>query len=174
MNTVNSTASKATLKEFAQENFGVVLPDEMTQKDMYAEVKVLMEKAGVKSTLKPKGNESDDDIDADGGNEENTGDKGDQESTEEKAAAAATKEPVAYTIEIQKPHDTKFDEYVCCVNTRNFQVRFNELVRVKPEVVESLRLAVNEIPAYKNPDGKVEPARKQARFIWAIHQKHYS
>lgn len=181
MSTVNSTASKPKLQEFARENFGVVLPDEMTQKDMYAEVKALMEKAGHKpAALVPTGKEDSDDeetspnTDNGGGNEPPANpDGGTGVEPPKTAAIEQPKVITGYTIEIQKPADTKFEDYACCVNGRNFQVRYNEPVRVKPEVVESLRLAVKDIPAYKNPEGKVEPARRVPRFIWAIHQKHY-
>lgn len=181
MATVNSTASKPVLKEFAKENFGVVFPEDMTQKEMYAEVKALMEKAGHKpAQVTPTGNEADDEEtppnpDNGGGNEPPANADGGT-GVEPPKATTAAKQPKAitgYTIEIQKPADTKFEDYACCVNGRNFQVRFNEPVRVKPEVVESLRLAVKDIPAYKNPEGKVEPARRVPRFIWAIHEKHY-
>jgi hypothetical protein len=179
MSTVNSTASKPKLQEFARENFGVELPEDLTQKEMYAEVKALMEKAGHKpATVAPTGNEANDEEtppnpDNGGGNEPPATNGGTGVEPPVTAAANQPKTITGYTIEIQKPADTKFEDYPCCVNGRNYQVRFNEPVRVKPEVVESLRLAVKDIPAYKNPEGKVEPARRVPRFIWAIHEKHY-
>ena len=90
------------------------------------------------------------------------------------AATLAEKTPTHYTIEIQKPSDTQFEEFVCSINGRNYQVRYNEPVKVPAEVVEVLRNAVVNIPEYKNPDGKVEPARKKPRWVWAIHQKHFA
>lgn len=190
MATVNSTSSKPVLKEFAKENFGVVLPDDLKQPEMYKEVKRLMTESGYQAPKPPAvpaddgsgdlivvkpDEENDDESDADA-----DGDAGEQDETvtgataQAKAAAAAPKSPVAYTIEIQKPADTQFEDFVCSVNGRNYQVRYNEPVKVPAAVVEVLRMAVIDIPAYKNARGVVEPARKKARFVWAIHQKHFS
>lgn len=175
MATVNSTASKPKLQEFAKENFGVMLPEELTQKEMYAEVQRLMKESGYqapKPVTKPADDGSGDLVVV-------TQNDVDDEPDEEQAPAAAAqpgkeKEPTHFTIEIQKPADTQFDEFVCCVNGRNYQVKYNEQVKVPAAVVEVLRMAVIDVPAYKNPNGVVEPARRKPRFVWAIHQKHYN
>ncbi|WNO60442.1 hypothetical protein [Rheinheimera sp. MMS21-TC3] len=151
MKKINASSTKPEITAYVSETFGVELPDSMTKAEMFEEANKLMKENGIATF----------DTDA-------------PSKPESSANGKAERSIKGYVIQIEKPADTSFEEFVCCANGRNYQVKYGEPVKVPPIVVELLKLAVIDVPDYKTPDGKLVPAHKKSRFVWGIRETIYA
>lgn len=151
MKKINASSTKPEITAYVSETFGVELPDSMTKAEMFEEANKLMKENGIATF----------DTDA-------------PSKPESSANGKAERTIKGYVIQIEKPADTSFEEFTCCVNGRNYQVMYGEPVEVPPIVIEALKGAVMDIPEYKTPDGKLQRAFKKQRFIWGIIETIYA